>query len=27
LNLKGYNDINEGDQLEFFEIKEVARTI
>ncbi|MDP5116509.1 MAG: translation initiation factor IF-2 [Burkholderiaceae bacterium] len=27
LNLKGYNDISEGDQLEFFEIKEVARTI
>jgi translation initiation factor IF-2 len=27
LNLKGYNDIEEGDQLEFFEIKEVARTI
>ncbi len=27
LNLKGYNDINEGDQLEFFEIKEIARTI
>jgi translation initiation factor IF-2 len=27
LNLKGYNDIQEGDQLEFFEIKEVARTI
>jgi len=27
LNLKGYNDINEGDQLEFFEIKEVARTL
>ena len=27
LNIKGYNDIEEGDQLEFFEIKEVARTI
>ena len=27
LNLKGYNDIQEGDQLEFFEIKEIARTI
>ena len=27
LNLKGYNDIEEGDQLEFFEIKEVARTL
>jgi translation initiation factor IF-2 len=27
LNIKNYNDINEGDQLEFFEIKEVARTL
>jgi translation initiation factor IF-2 len=27
LNIKGYNDINEGDVLEFFEIKEVARTL
>ncbi|MEY2781909.1 MAG: hypothetical protein RL307_1613, partial [Pseudomonadota bacterium] len=27
LNLKGYNDINEGDQIEFFEIKEVARSL
>jgi translation initiation factor IF-2 len=27
LNLKGYNDIEEGDQLEFFEIKEIARTL
>jgi translation initiation factor IF-2 len=27
LNIKGYNDINECDQLEFFEIKEVARTL
>ena len=27
LNIKGYNDISEGDQLEFFEIKEVARTL
>ena len=27
LNIKGYNDINEGDQLEFFEIKEVARSL
>jgi translation initiation factor IF-2 len=27
LNIKGYNEIEEGDQLEFFEIKEVARTI
>ena len=27
LNLKGYNEIAEGDQLEFFEVKEVARTL
>ncbi len=27
IKLKNYNDINEGDQLEFFEIKEVARTL
>jgi translation initiation factor IF-2 len=27
LNVKGYNDISEGDQLEFFEIKEIARTL
>ncbi|MCY7371795.1 MAG: translation initiation factor IF-2 [Polaromonas sp.] len=27
LNIKNYNDIQEGDVLEFFEIKEVARTI
>ncbi len=27
LNIKGYNDIQEGDVLEFFEIKEVARTL
>ena len=27
LNIKGYNDISEGDQLEFFEIKEIARTL
>ncbi|MFO1220843.1 MAG: translation initiation factor IF-2 [Burkholderiaceae bacterium] len=27
LNIKGYNDITEGDQLEFFEIKEIARTL
>ena len=27
LNLKGYNEIEEGDQLEFFEIKEIARTL
>ncbi|HWP19622.1 MAG TPA: translation initiation factor IF-2 [Burkholderiaceae bacterium] len=27
LSIKNYNDISEGDQLEFFEIKEVARTL
>ena len=27
LSLKNYNDINEGDQLEVFEIQEVARTL
>ena len=27
LNLKNYNDIEVGDILEFFEIKEVARTL
>ena len=27
LNIKGYNDIAEGDQLEFFEIREIARTL
>ena len=27
LNIKGYNDIAEGDLLEFFEIKEVARSL
>ncbi len=27
LQLKNYNDIHEGDQLEIFEIKEVARTL
>jgi translation initiation factor IF-2 len=27
LNIKGYNDIVEGDVLEFFEIKEIARTL
>ncbi|SEL62164.1 translation initiation factor IF-2 [Roseateles sp. YR242] len=27
IKLKNYNDISEGDQLEFFEIKEVARTL
>ncbi len=27
LNIKNYNDIMEGDQLEFFEIREVARTL
>ena len=27
LSLKNYQDIEEGDQLEVFEIKEVARTL
>ncbi|MBX3587574.1 MAG: translation initiation factor IF-2 [Ramlibacter sp.] len=27
LNIKGYNDISEGDVLEFFEIREIARTL
>jgi translation initiation factor IF-2 len=27
LNVKNYNDIEVGDVLEFFEIKEVARTL
>ncbi len=27
IKLKNYNDIHEGDQLEFFEVKEVARTL
>jgi translation initiation factor IF-2 len=27
VKLKNYNDINEGDQLEFFEIREIARTL
>jgi translation initiation factor IF-2 len=27
IKLKNYNDIKEGDQLEFFEIKEIARTL
>jgi translation initiation factor IF-2 len=27
LTIKGYNDIVEGDMLEFFEIKEIARTL
>jgi translation initiation factor IF-2 len=27
LNLKNFNEINEGDQLEFFEVVEVARTL
>ncbi len=27
LNIKGYNDIAVGDQIEFFEIKEIARTL
>jgi translation initiation factor IF-2 len=27
LSLKNFNDINEGDQLEVFEIQEIARTL
>ena len=27
IKLKNYNDISVGDQLEFFEIKEIARTL
>jgi len=27
IKLKNYNDIKGGDQLEFFEVKEVARTL
>jgi len=27
LSLKNYNDIQEGDQLEIFEVQEVARTL
>jgi translation initiation factor IF-2 len=27
IKLKNYNDIKESDQLEFFEVKEVARTL
>jgi translation initiation factor IF-2 len=27
IKLKNYNDINEGDQLEFFEVREIARTL
>ena len=27
IKLKNYNDIKEGDQLEFFEVKEVARSL
>jgi translation initiation factor IF-2 len=27
LQLKHYNDIHEGDQLEIFEVREVARTL
>jgi translation initiation factor IF-2 len=27
IKLRGYNDIKEGDQLEFFEVKEIARTL
>ena len=27
IKLRNYNDISEGDQLEFFEVKEIARTL
>ncbi|MBS1170962.1 MAG: translation initiation factor, partial [Burkholderiaceae bacterium] len=27
LTLKGYNDIKEGDQLEVYEVQEIARTL
>ena len=27
LTLRGYNDIKEGDQLEVFEVREVARAL
>jgi translation initiation factor IF-2 len=27
LSLKNFNDINEGDQLEVFEVQEIARTL
>jgi translation initiation factor IF-2 len=27
IKIRGYNDIKEGDQLEFFEVKEIARTL
>ena len=27
IKLKNYNDIKEGDLLEFFEVKEIARTL
>jgi len=27
LSLKNFNDLNEGDQLEVFEIQEIARTL
>jgi len=27
LTIKNYNDIQEGDALEFFEIREIARTL
>jgi translation initiation factor IF-2 len=27
LSLRNFNDINEGDQLEVFEIQEIARTL
>jgi translation initiation factor IF-2 len=27
IKLRNYNDIKEGDQLEFYEVKEIARTL
>jgi translation initiation factor IF-2 len=27
LSLKNFNEINEGDQLEVFEVQEIARTL
>jgi translation initiation factor IF-2 len=27
IKLRNYNDVKEGDQLEFFEVKEIARTL
>ena len=27
LSLKNFNDINEGDQIEVFEVQEIARTL